>query len=200
MVRKLSTVAFVMSVALAFLAQDVAAQHKEEKGHKKEHKGMPEKELKALFPGISSFSSRDCKPKKAQQEAIEKALGLKLTDEEMHAKCWVALQKTPEGKSSSTGVAWFTHVEGSHGDVEIGLAMDPTGKVMRLTVFEHEESKAIEAPSFLKQFEGKGAGDPFKVGVDVKAADGEEKASQYVATAAKKAALVLDATFFSKKP
>ena len=170
-----------------------------EKKHKKEHAGMPTKELKVLFPAATSFSSRDCKPGQTQIAVIEQQIGAKLTDEELHVKCWVGLKKGADGKTSSIGVAWMTHGEGSHGDVEIGLALDPKGKVLKLAVFEHEESKAIERPEFLKQFEGKDPTDLFKVGQDIKAADGEEKASQFVASAAKKAALVIHAVVFSQK-
>ena len=184
-------------LAVAFLGTDPGTAA--EKKHKKEHTGTPTKELKALFPTATSFASRDCKPGRTQLTAIEEQIGAKLTDEELHAKCWVGLKKGADGQTASLGIAWMTHVEGSHGDVEIGLALDPQGKVLKLAVFEHEESKAIEKPEFLRQFEGKVPTDPFKVGQDIKAGDGEEKASQFVATAAKKAALVIHAVVFSQK-
>jgi len=183
--------ALILSVGLA------AAQEK--KKHKKEHEDIPKKELKALFPEVTSFSSRACKPSKTQLAAIEQQTGLKLTDDELHTKCVVALQKTPDGKTSSVGVAWFTHVEGVKGDLEYGVAMDTAGKVIRVALYENPESKALQGTEFLKQFEGKGPDDPFKVGQDVKAAEGDEKASQLLATGVKKAALVMKAAFFEKK-
>jgi len=188
-------------VLLAALILNVAPGQAQEKKkeHKKEHADIPKKELKPLFPDVTSFSSRACKPTKAQQTAIEQQVGLKLTDDELHSKCVVALQKTAEGKTSSVGVAWFTHVEGTKGDLEYGVAMDPKGKILRVAIYEHHESKAIEGKEFLKQFEGKSPDDPFKVGQDVKAADGDEKGSQLLATGIKKSALVIKATFFEKK-
>lgn len=194
-------VLLVFPVLFAALMLNVAPGQSQEKKkeHKKEHGDIPKKELKALFPDVTSFSSRACKPSKAQQTAIEQQVGLKLSDDELHTKCVVALQKTPEGKTSSVGVAWFTHVEGPKGDLEYGVAMDPAGKILRVAVYENPESKALEGKEFLKQFEGKSPEDPFKVGQDVKPADGDERGSQLVATAVKKAALVIKATFFEKK-
>ena len=188
----------VLAAALVFGAAPGDAQEKK-KAHKKAHEDIPKKELKALFPEVTSFSSRACKPAKAQLASIEQQVGLKLTDDELHTKCVVALQKTPDGKTSSVGVAWLTHVEGAKGDLEYGVAMDTAGKVLRVAVYENPESKALQGTEFLKQFEGKSPDDPFKVGQDVKAADGDEKASQLLATGVKKSALVIKATFFEKK-
>jgi hypothetical protein len=190
--------AFPVLIAILMLTV-TPGQAQEKKPHKKEHADIPKKELKPLFPDVTSFSSRACKPSKAQQTAIEQQVGLKLSDDELHTKCVVALQKTPEGKTSSVGVAWFTHVEGPKGDLEYGVAMDPKGKILRVAVYENPESKALEGKEFLKQFEGKSPDDPFKVGQDLKAADGDEKGSQLLATGIKKSALVIKATFFEKK-
>jgi hypothetical protein len=183
----------------ALLVSLVAGEAQEKKKHKKEHEDIPKKELKALFPEVTSFSSRACKPSKTQLAAIEQQTGLKLTDDELHTKCVVALQKKPDGKTSSVGVAWFTHVEGVKGDLEYGVAMDTAGKIIRVALYENPESKALQGTEFLKQFEGKGPDDPFKVGQDVKAAEGDEKASQLLATGVKKAALVIKSAFFEKK-
>jgi len=196
MTRTFAVAVVIMVVAGAVLARDVAAQ---KKPHKKEHAAIPKEELKVLFPAVTSFSARDCKPSKAQQTAIEQQVGLKLTDDDLHNKCVVALHKTPEGKTASVGVAWFTHVEGTKGDLEVGLALDPQGKVLRVAVYEHQESNAIKGQDFLQQFAGKSPDDPFRIGQDLRAAAGDARGSQLAATAFRKAALVIKATFFEKK-
>ena len=199
MMRSRSTLATVSVVVAALILSVGSGVAQEKKKHKKAHEDIPRKELKALFPDVTSFSSRACKPAKAQLAAIEQQTGLKLTDDELHTKCVVALQKTPDGKTSSVGVAWFTHVEGAKGDLEYGVAMDTAGKVLRVALYENPESKALQGQEFLKQFAGKAPDDPFKVGQDVKAADGDEKGSQLLATGVKKAALVMKSAFFEKK-
>jgi Na+-translocating ferredoxin:NAD+ oxidoreductase RnfG subunit len=192
-------VLLVFPVLFAALMLNVAPGQSQKKEHKKEHGDIPKKELKALFPDVTSFTARACKPNKDQQAAIEQQVGLKLRDKELHTKCVVALQKTPEGKTSSVGVAWFTHVEGAKGELEYGVAMDPGGKILRVAVYENPESKALGEKEFLKQFEGKSPDDPFKVGQDVKAANGDDRGSQLLATGVRKAALVMKAAFFEKK-
>lgn len=196
---RLVLIAFPVLVAALMLGLAPGDAQEKKKAHKKEHADIPQKEVKALFPDVASFSSRACKPSKAQLASIEQQTGLKLTDDELHTKCVVALRKTPDGKTSSVGVAWFTHVEGAKGDLEYGVAMDTVGRILRVAVYENPESKALQGVEFLKQFEGKGPDDPFKVGQDVKAAEGDEKGSQLLATGVKKAALVIKAAFFEKK-
>lgn len=191
----------VFPVLVAALLVSVVAGEAQEKkkAHKKAHDDIPKKELKALFPDVTSFTARACKPSKAQQAAIEQQTGFKLSDDELHTKCVVALQKAPDGKTASVGVAWLTHVEGAKGDLEYGVAMDTAGKILRVAVYENPDSKALGATEFLKQFEGKSPDDPFKVGQDVKGPEGDDKGAQLLATGVKKAALVMKATFFEKK-
>ncbi|HIE30413.1 TPA: hypothetical protein EYP66_24395 [Candidatus Poribacteria bacterium] len=84
--------------------------------------------------------------------------------------------------------------------MEINVAITPKGKLHSVSLWKHKEGKQLESNQFLKQFnEKKKPTDAFKVGEDIIAVEGAEKASQAVATSAKKGWLMFREVFVKKK-
>ena len=73
---------------------------------------------------------------------------------------------------------------GHHGRIETLVLADPTLKVISVTVLKHREQhgKGIVRASFLDQFRGKKATDPWRVGKDVDGVSGATVSSRAVAS------------------
>ena len=96
------------------------------------------------------------------------------------------------------GLVLFVNTEGPNGVIEGGVGLNMRGKVIKVEIYEHQESAAIASPEFLGQFIGMGIDDTFKVGVDVETINGHEAAANAGALIPKKT-LVMSYTLFGKK-
>ena len=139
-------------------------------------KGWPGKRLSQAFPEAAKFTSRQVSLAGDQLGRIEQAIGERVEAESRVPTFYPAFNKAGE----SIGVVLFADQAGENGSIEMGVAVDPQGKVQRVVIFSSREDKGIQKEAFLNQFVGKGVGDPLKVGEEVTSAPGAQKASQAV--------------------
>lgn len=163
--------------------------------------GWPGKRLSKVFPKATRFKARQVTLTPNQIARIEKATGSKLGVEEKTPTFYIAYGKDEKtGKQVPIGAVIFIDAVGERGNVEINVAVSPKGKLLAVSLWKHREAKTLGDKKFLAQFHPKKKlTDPFLVGKDIVAAPGAEKASQTVATAAKKGWLMFAEVFGKKK-
>lgn len=129
----------------------------------------------------------------ARRARIEQRLGFELDPDETQFKFFPVFRA---GRQVGTVM---THAgKGQFGAIEVVVAVVDTDSGPRITAVriqrDREKAKAaLRSGEFLGQFAGKGPGDAFAVGKDIRtAAAGAEKASQAVASAARKLVIVYD--------
>ncbi len=156
----------------------------------------PGKKLAAIFPKAKKFVQRSATLTKEKIASIEKELDTKLRKEDQKPIFYIPIsdQKKP------LGLVLFVDVQGPRGVIDGAVGLDMKGKVVKVAVYEHKESDAIASEKFLKQFIGKGIDDAFKVGKDIEAIKGQEKASEAVALIPKKTLVMSYALFLKRKP
>ncbi len=147
----------------------------------------PGKRLAEVMPSASKFTERAVTLRADQVAWVEKSLGEGIRTEDKTPSFYVGV----DDKGRSIGVVVFVDATGDNGKIEIGVAIDPSGAVMKVSMFEHSESGAVSSKEYLGEFTGKKAGDKFKLGEDVKAPSGGGKAGQAIATATRRALLLV---------
>ncbi len=155
---------------------------------------MPNQKLMALFSEAKKFVLRNPILTADQIAIIEKELGAKLLAEDQKPVFYIPISD----RKKPMGVALFGNAEGPGGVIRGAVGLDMAGKVVKVEIYEHQESNAIASPEFLGQFIGMGISDTFKVGVDVETINGHEGAANAVALLPKKT-LVMSYALFSKK-
>ena len=156
----------------------------------------PGKKLEAIFPKAKKFVQRNAVLTKGKTASIEKELGSKLRKEDQKPIFYI-----PIGENKKPlGLVLFVDVQGPRGVIDGAVGLNMKGKVVKVAVYEHKESDAIASEKFLKQFVGKGIDDAFKVGEDIDAIKGQEKASKAVALLPKKTLVMSYALFLKRKP
>lgn len=139
--------------------------------------------LQKFWPDAQSATNKEITPTGAQKQAIAQALGRPLPKEATEADIYIVL-----GKTGSLGVLVNIDPPG----VDMGVAIDRSRqKIVKTVIYKHGGAHRLDAPAFLKQFIGKSAADPFKVGKDIQPVKGMEKQSQIVATDVKAALLLV---------
>lgn len=151
---------------------------------------IPVEQLKKLFPSADSFAGIEGTLNEHQVSSVEKRIGVALSDEDKVPTFYFAIKR---GKRYA--VAQFVSVSSPKSLLSVAVAMDAKGVVSGVKILKNPASKAIEAATFLSQFEGKKLGDPVEIGKDLKAAEGEEALSQAVALAVRKAIAIISAVF-----
>lgn len=159
-------------------------------------KGWPGKRLSQTYPEAAKFTSRQAGLSAEQIGRIEQALGERIEAESRAPTFYPAFNKAGE----KIGFVLFTDQAGENGPIEIGVAVDPQGRVRHVVIFSSREDKKISQPAFLDQFNGKTAKDPLKIGADIIPVPGAEKASQSVANGARKALLIKQEVFGEQIP
>ncbi|MBI4714376.1 MAG: hypothetical protein HY760_00240 [Nitrospirae bacterium] len=149
-------------------------------------KGWPGKRLSQTFPDAAKFTSRQMTLSTAQIASVEEKLGERLEAENRTPTFYSALDKA----GAKIGFVLFSDQAGELGAIEMGVAVDPEGKVRHVAVFSSREDRRIGKEEFLDQFHGKTAADPLKVGEDITPPAGAEKASQTVANGVRKVLLI----------
>ena len=159
-----------------------------------EETALPREKLTALFPNAQDFKERkaDLTPEKVT--SIKEEIGTKLQPEDLKPTFYLAYED-----NKPAGLALFVNVKGPNGVISGGVGLDIKGKVVKVKVYEHNEVADIADDEFLKQFNGKGIDDKFKVGEDVEPVDGARAASQAVALMPQKT-LAISYALFLKRP
>ena len=159
----------------------------------------PGEKLKALFPQAESFEQKNLYVSDEQRASIEKALGVKLPDEDLKPSIYLAVvRNTPDAPVRKAGAIMFIDAQGDGGKIEMGVVVSGKGELAKVLIFENKESPKLIDPAFLKQFEGKKASDLFKAGNDIKAPAGMDKAAQAIAGGAKRGLFIINEMFRKK--
>ena len=153
-----------------------------------------DQKLAVIFPKAKKFVQRNPVLAPDKIVSIEKELGVKLRAEDLKPTFHIPISN----KKKPMGLVLFADAKGPRGVIKGAVGLDMRGKVVKVEIYEHKESDAIEAEGFLKQFIGMGIDDAFKVEVDVEAINGHEDASNAVALIPKKT-LVMSYTLFLKQ-
>ena len=151
---------------------------------------QPDSDISDIF-GSGSYKTVFADITDAQKLKIEKRLGFSLDADETQFKYF------PVYKGTKRVGTVMTHAgKGQFGAIEVVVAVvegdsGPFIKAVRIQRDREKAKAALRSKEFLGQFKGKGLNDAFKLGDDLKtAAPGADKASQAVATAARKLLIV----------
>ena len=86
------------------------------------------------------------------------------------------------------GLFVVDHVIGKHLYIDYAVALDPTGRVMRVEILQYRESYGgeVREPGWLAQFVGKTSASPLKVGGDIRNISGATLSSLHVTEGVKR--------------
>jgi hypothetical protein len=86
------------------------------------------------------------------------------------------------------GLFVVDHVIGKHLYIDYAVALDPTGRVIRIDILQYRESYGgeVREPGWLAQFVGKTSGSPLKVGGDIRNISGATLSSLHVTEGVKR--------------
>lgn len=153
---------------------------------------QPDADISGIF-GSGSYKTVFADITDAQKQKVEKRLGFALDADETQFKYF------PVYKGKERAGTVMTHAgKGQFGAIEVVVAVvagdsGPVIKEVRVQRDREKAKAALRGKEFLGQFNGKGLTDTFEVGEDLKTAvKGAEKASQAIATAARKLLIVYD--------
>jgi hypothetical protein len=149
-------------------------------------RSWPGKKLSETLPAGKNFVQKQVTLNAAQIKWVENGLGEKIQTEDSTPSFYST--NLAVGQASSWVV--FLDATGANGKIEIGLALDPTGKIINVALLDGSESKDVQAPTFLKQFVGKTGTEKFKVGEDIRSPAGQNGAAQAIATGVRRGLLL----------
>lgn len=156
----------------------------------------PGQKLASIFPKAKKFVQRSAVLTPAKSAAVEKELGTKLRAEDQKPIFYIPMNE----KKKPMGLVLFVDVQGPRGVIDGAVGLDMKGKVVKVKVYNHNESDAITADKFLEQFIGMDIDSTFNIGEDVTALEGHEAASEAVALLPKKTLAMSYALFLKRKP
>jgi hypothetical protein len=86
------------------------------------------------------------------------------------------------------GLFVVDHVIGKHLYIDYAVALDTSGRVMRVDILQYRESYGgeVREPGWLAQFVGKTSGSPLKVGSDIRNISGATLSSLHVSEGVKR--------------
>jgi hypothetical protein len=86
------------------------------------------------------------------------------------------------------GLFVVDHIIGKHLYIDYAVALDPTGRVMRVDILQYRESYGgeVREPGWLAQFVGKTSSSPLKVGSDIRNISGATLSSLHVTEGVKR--------------
>lgn len=148
------------------------------------HPRMTPDLFKKFWPNAEKTTVRRATLTAAEKREIARALGGAFPRELNDVDVFIVSSKT-----STLGVLANTDVSGT----DIGVAVDPGRKriVKAYLYATNAATRKLNDPAFLKQFSGKTAADPFRVGRDIKPVAGDPKGSQAIANSVKGSLLFL---------
>ena len=156
----------------------------------------PGQKLASIFPKAKKFVQRSAVLTPAKMAAIEKELGVKLRAEDQKPVFYIPINE----KKKPMGLVLFVDAQGPRGVIDGAVGLDMKGKVVKVAVYNHNESDAIAADKFLEQFIGMDIDNTFNIGEDVMAVKGHEAASEAIALLPKKTLAMSYALFLKRKP
>ena len=156
----------------------------------------PGQKLASIFPKAKKFVQRSAVLTPAKMAAIEKELGAKLRAEDQKPIFYIPINE----KKKPMGLVLFVDAQGPRGVIDGAVGLDMKGKVVKVAVYNHNESDAIAADKFLEQFIGMDIDNTFNIGEDVMAVKGHEAASEAIALLPKKTLAMSYALFLKRKP
>jgi hypothetical protein len=178
--------ALVLSIFLFFIFPVLSSAH---------DLVWPGEKLKAMFPQAESFEQKNLYVSDEQRGRIESALGSKLPEEDLKPSIYLAVvRSSADSPPRKAAAMMFIDAYGEGGKVEMGVVVGGKGDIMKVLVFENNESREVTSDAFLKQLEGKKASDSFTV----KAPAGKEKPAQAIASGAKRGLLIINEMFRKK--
>ena len=156
---------------------------------------IPKEKLDSIFSEAANFIEKKADLTPGQVGSIEAEIGTKLRPEDLKPTFYIAVNENDK----PIGLALLVNVEGPNGLISGGVGLDMTGKVVKVEVHKHSEATGIADDNFLKQFNGKGIDDKFRVGADIEPLTGEPAAFQAVARMPQKT-LAISYALFLKRP
>ncbi len=159
----------------------------------------PSEKLKTLYPTAVSFEQKNLYVSDEQRAAIEKTLGGRLPEEDLRPSIYFAVVKErPDTSPKKAAAIIFIDAQGGGGKIEMGVVVSGRGELMTVHLFENKEPEAVSQPVFLKQFKGKKASEPFKIGTDITSPRGAEKSAHAIASGARRGILIINEMFRKK--
>lgn len=149
-------------------------------------RSWPGKKLDKALPEAKSFVQKVSSLSPAQVAWVENALGEPIRNEDKSPVFYVGTG--PDGRS--VGIVVFIDASGANGKIEQGVVLDPSGRIVRVVLYEHSEGGGVEERAFLDQLAGKTAASKLKIGDDVQANDAIKRSGQAIASGAKRGALL----------
>ncbi len=160
---------------------------------------FPAEKLKALYPQAESFEQKNLYISDEQQAVLEKALGSRLPEEDLKPSIYFAIVKPDANvRPRKEAVIMFVDALGDGGKIEMGIAVNGKGELVKIRLFENKEPQTLSRDSFLKQFQDKKPTDSFTVGKDITAPPGAGKAAQAIASGARRGLLIITELFRKK--
>jgi hypothetical protein len=154
---------------------------------------FPAEKLNTLYPGAISFEQKDLYMSDQQRSRIEEDLTVSLPEEYLKPSIYfVIVKQSDDAAPRKAAVILFIDAYGDGGRIEIGVVVGRKGELMKMLLFENNESSNLAARSFLRQFEGKKGSDLFVVGRDIAAPEGDEKTAQAIASGARRGVLIIN--------
>lgn len=150
---------------------------------------QPEEDLRRFFPG-STRSEVVTLILSGQRARLAERLGRTPSGDENALRLYrVFAGNTPVGEMMTR------RVKGEYGGIELVLAAGPDGRVRGARIQRQREpdeiATAIERPDWLASFEGKGAEDRWKIGLDVPGVPAAARASASAIVEGARSLLVL---------
>jgi len=86
------------------------------------------------------------------------------------------------------GLFVLDHVIGKHLYIDYAVALDTSGRVMRVDILQYRESYGgeVREPGWLAQFVGKSSASPLKIGSDIRNISGATLSSQHLTEGVKR--------------
>lgn len=148
--------------------------------------------LKLAFPSASRFDAVEVPVSPEVRAALSGKLGEPFTAEHVEVK----RAFTSEGGAEKlAGRAVLNDDVGKYRPITYLVAVDPAGKVVRVELLVYRESHGgqVRGRGFLEQYEGKGSGDPIRVGKDITSISGATLSARAVSKGVKRTVLLLEA-------
>lgn len=143
--------------------------------------------LQSFFPQSQRVSPRSIDLTAAQKQRLESKLGVALGKDH-----WVVfVARTGE---RIDGYAIVDDEMGQHQPITFATKLSPRGAVERLEIVVYREPRGDEVrdPRFRRQFEGKTAQDPIRLGRDIDAVSGATISSGSMAVGVRRAVALLE--------
>ncbi len=148
--------------------------------------------MRLAFPGASRFEAVDVPVPPEVRAALGEKLGEPFSAEHVEVQRAFAADG---GAEKLVGRAVLNDDVGKYRPITYLVAVDPAGKAVRVELLVYRESHGgqVRGRGFLEQYEGKGPGDPIRVGKDITSISGATLSARAVSKGVKRTLLLLEA-------